>query len=215
MKRRRSEAADAADSSNGSAASSQPPPIKISLTLSPDVSSSSTGHDAPHAGKGLNKKASQQQQQQQQQQSRRRRSSKATTSSRNVLGEVGGEDGDAGPNKAAPPSSSAPSPAAAATSSAGGAASASAADAAATGRSSKGNQTVPYETFRAFIEPFVRPYTDAELDMLEPMEDTDPYPFLIRPLGKHYLDVWAEESGESPAKPAANGPLLRFSWYVC
>ncbi|KAF9189449.1 Transcriptional regulator [Haplosporangium sp. Z 767] len=51
---------------------------------------------------------------------------------------------------------------------------------------------VPIQTFWASMEPYFRPFTESDRTVLE--EDGDQVtPLLIPPLGKHYLDAWAEE----------------------
>ncbi|ORZ27009.1 histone acetyltransferases subunit 3-domain-containing protein [Lobosporangium transversale] len=51
---------------------------------------------------------------------------------------------------------------------------------------------VPIQTFWASMEPYFRPFTEADRTLLEE-EGDQVTPLLIPPLGKHYLDVWAEE----------------------
>ncbi|KAI7816550.1 histone acetyltransferases subunit 3-domain-containing protein [Gamsiella multidivaricata] len=51
---------------------------------------------------------------------------------------------------------------------------------------------VPIQTFWASMEPYFRPFTESDRVVLEE-EGDQVTPLLIPPLGKHYLDVWAEE----------------------
>ncbi|RKP09128.1 histone acetyltransferases subunit 3-domain-containing protein, partial [Thamnocephalis sphaerospora] len=51
---------------------------------------------------------------------------------------------------------------------------------------------VPIHVFWNALEPYFRPLTDADLRLLEEQED-DVGPYLIPPLGRPYMQVWAEE----------------------
>ncbi|KAF9939505.1 Transcriptional regulator [Mortierella antarctica] len=51
---------------------------------------------------------------------------------------------------------------------------------------------VPIQTFWASMEPYFRPFTESDRTVLEE-EGDQVTPLLIPPLGKHYLDAWAEE----------------------
>ncbi|KAF9382307.1 Transcriptional regulator [Podila verticillata] len=51
---------------------------------------------------------------------------------------------------------------------------------------------IPIQTFWTSMEPFFRQFTEADRAVLEE-EGDQVTPLLIPPLGKHYLDVWAEE----------------------
>ncbi|KAG0056913.1 Transcriptional regulator [Gryganskiella cystojenkinii] len=51
---------------------------------------------------------------------------------------------------------------------------------------------VPIATFWASMDPYFRPFTESDRIILE--EEGDPItPLMIPPLGKHYIDAWAEE----------------------
>jgi len=51
---------------------------------------------------------------------------------------------------------------------------------------------VPIQTFWASMDPYFRPFTESDRIILE--EEVDQVtPLMIPPLGKHYLDSWAEE----------------------
>ncbi|RKP27458.1 histone acetyltransferases subunit 3-domain-containing protein [Syncephalis pseudoplumigaleata] len=74
---------------------------------------------------------------------------------------------------------------------------------------------VPIHVFWNSLEPYFRPLTDADLRFLEEKDD-DVGPYLIPLLGRHYLQVWAEEdralipdlerSKHDAAKPARSLP---------
>ncbi|KAG0198748.1 Transcriptional regulator [Mortierella sp. GBA30] len=51
---------------------------------------------------------------------------------------------------------------------------------------------VPIQTFWASMDPYFRPFTESDRTVLEE-EGDQVTPLLIPPLGKHYLDAWAEE----------------------
>ncbi|KAF9155171.1 Transcriptional regulator [Mortierella sp. AD011] len=51
---------------------------------------------------------------------------------------------------------------------------------------------VPIQTFWASMDPYFRPFTEADRAVLEE-EGDNVTPLLIPPLGRHYLDTWAEE----------------------
>ncbi|KAG0095503.1 Transcriptional regulator [Podila epicladia] len=51
---------------------------------------------------------------------------------------------------------------------------------------------IPIQTFWTSMEPYFRQFTEADRAVLEE-EGDQVTPLLIPPLGKHYLDVWAEE----------------------
>ncbi|KAI8602357.1 histone acetyltransferases subunit 3-domain-containing protein [Dissophora ornata] len=51
---------------------------------------------------------------------------------------------------------------------------------------------VPIQAFWASMEPYFRPFTESDRVVLEE-EGDQVTPLLIPPLGKHYLDAWAEE----------------------
>ncbi|KAG0328314.1 Transcriptional regulator [Dissophora globulifera] len=51
---------------------------------------------------------------------------------------------------------------------------------------------VPIQTFWASMEPYFRPFTESDRTVLEE-EGDQVTPLLIPPLGKHYIEAWAEE----------------------
>ncbi|KAI1311337.1 Transcriptional regulator [Mortierella claussenii] len=51
---------------------------------------------------------------------------------------------------------------------------------------------VPIQTFWSSMEPYFRPFTESDRVVLEE-EGDQVTPLLIPPLGKHYLEAWAEE----------------------
>ncbi|KAF8967994.1 Transcriptional regulator [Entomortierella lignicola] len=51
---------------------------------------------------------------------------------------------------------------------------------------------IPIQTFWASMDPYFRPFTEADRAVLEEERD-NVTPLLIPPLGKHYLDAWTEE----------------------
>ncbi|KAG0223594.1 Transcriptional regulator [Actinomortierella wolfii] len=61
---------------------------------------------------------------------------------------------------------------------------------------------IPIQTFWASMEPYFRPFTESDRLALEE-EGDQVTPLLIPPLGKHYLDVWAEE--ERSLMPSFDG----------
>jgi len=71
-------------------------------------------------------------------------------------------------------------------------------------KSKVGNQ-VPFETFYKFVEPFVRPLTDEDLNEIETTDD-DPYPYMIPKLGKSTQDRWARDN-MGMLDPYSDNPL--------
>ncbi|KAG0071584.1 Transcriptional regulator [Linnemannia elongata] len=53
---------------------------------------------------------------------------------------------------------------------------------------------IPIQTFWTSMDPYFRPFTESDRNVLEEQAETDQVtPLMIPPLGRHYQDVWAEE----------------------
>ncbi|KAK9763489.1 Transcriptional regulator [Basidiobolus ranarum] len=60
---------------------------------------------------------------------------------------------------------------------------------------SKITNQIPIQTYWNYIESFFRPITEQDISFLaEKGDESEPY--IIPPLGKHYLDVWTEEEAK-------------------
>ncbi|KAF9091515.1 Transcriptional regulator [Mortierella sp. AD031] len=53
---------------------------------------------------------------------------------------------------------------------------------------------IPIQTFWTSMDPYFRPFTESDRNVLEEQPETDQVtPLMIPPLGRHYQEVWAEE----------------------
>ncbi|KAG2177203.1 hypothetical protein INT43_007860 [Umbelopsis isabellina] len=75
----------------------------------------------------------------------------------------------------------------------------------------KAKDQVPIQTFWTWVEPYFNALTEEDRRFLLPKED-DPDAHIIPPLGRHYIEVWAENeqsllpSMSSPRSPAYYSP---------
>ncbi|KAM3582544.1 Transcriptional regulator [Umbelopsis sp. WA50703] len=75
----------------------------------------------------------------------------------------------------------------------------------------KAKDQVPIQTFWTWVEPYFNPLTEEDRRFLLPKED-DPDAHTIPPLGRHYIEMWAENeqslvpSISSPRSPAYYSP---------
>ncbi|KAI8100175.1 histone acetyltransferases subunit 3-domain-containing protein [Halteromyces radiatus] len=73
----------------------------------------------------------------------------------------------------------------------------------------KPKDQVPILTFWTYLEPYFRPVTEEDRDFLLQKND-DSKPYLIPPLGQHYLETWAEEDRGLPSS-RSQSPVLGSS----
>ncbi|GAA6001026.1 hypothetical protein JCM10207_007380 [Rhodosporidiobolus poonsookiae] len=67
----------------------------------------------------------------------------------------------------------------------------------------KPGQQIAHSTFQNWVDAYLRPFGEDDLAFLAPKPD-DITPYLIPPLGKHYLDKWEEEDGDTPAASSSS-----------
>ncbi|KAI8329044.1 histone acetyltransferases subunit 3-domain-containing protein [Chlamydoabsidia padenii] len=72
----------------------------------------------------------------------------------------------------------------------------------------KAKDQVPIATFWTYLEPYFRPLTEEDRDFLL-QKNNDPTPYLIPPLGQHYLEAWAEEDRGLPSS-RSQSPVSRY-----
>ncbi|GAA6026902.1 hypothetical protein JCM8097_005949 [Rhodosporidiobolus ruineniae] len=75
----------------------------------------------------------------------------------------------------------------------------------------KPGQQIAHSTFQNWVDAYLRPFGEDDLAFLAPKPD-DLAPYLIPPLGKHYLDKWEEEDAELPG--SAPHPIHSASHYT-
>ncbi|GAA5890365.1 hypothetical protein JCM6882_008809 [Rhodosporidiobolus microsporus] len=64
----------------------------------------------------------------------------------------------------------------------------------------KPGQQIAHSTFQNWVDAYLRPFGEDDLAFLAPKPE-DIAPYLIPPLGRHYLDKWEEEDAELPGGP--------------
>jgi hypothetical protein len=57
----------------------------------------------------------------------------------------------------------------------------------------KPSQQIPIVNFWNYVDSFFRPLNEEDLKLLESTKIDEAAPFIVPPLGKHYLDQWADE----------------------
>ncbi|GAA5845300.1 hypothetical protein JCM11251_006393 [Rhodosporidiobolus azoricus] len=65
----------------------------------------------------------------------------------------------------------------------------------------KPGQQIAHSTFQNWVDAYLRPFGEDDLAFLAPKPE-DIAPYLIPPLGRHYLDKWEEEDAELPGGPS-------------
>ncbi|BGP22928.1 transcriptional regulator Ngg1 [Rhodotorula toruloides] len=63
----------------------------------------------------------------------------------------------------------------------------------------KPGQQIAHSTFQNWVDAYLRPFGEDDLAFLAPKPE-DLTPYIIPPLGKHYLDRWEEEDSDVPLR---------------